>query len=150
MDTTTQFIIEHKLYTLHSLQSTGMSWWVSSVVFCASIIGAVWYHRKQLASHPEVMKSLRFAIGFFFITVIAYGVVLAVHCMAMRADVLSLKGSDVKMFGKEFVVTTIAYAFGTTSFILIAISWFTLLRHMKTYQDKSTDPKGKVAPVDKA
>lgn len=138
MDLNWEFVIQTKLSTLYSLQSTGMSWWASSVVFCASIIGAIWYHRERLAPQ-KVMKSLEITIGVFFITIIGYGLVLAYHCMALRADVLSLApgNPEIQMFGKEFVITMIAYLAATSSFILITISWFILLRYIK--KTKSTD-----------
>lgn len=123
-------LIELKLLTLHSLQSTGMTWWASSVVFCASVIAAVWNQRKTLVKRGFI-NWLGFAIGFFFISIVSYGAILTVHCLKLRSDVKYSGLAGAENFLQEFMITAIAYAIATTSFIIVTVSWFMLVHKLK-------------------
>ena len=45
-------LLELKLHTLNVYATTGMTWWVSSVVFCGTIIGAAWIRKDDLEKFP--------------------------------------------------------------------------------------------------
>ena len=45
-------LLQKKLDFVTTLANIGMTWWVSSVVFCGSILAAVWVYRKEVASSP--------------------------------------------------------------------------------------------------
>ena len=131
-DPSLEFIIENSLDMLKSYQSIGMRWWATSVVFCASIIGAVWRNRSYLIQHP-LLKSLELAIGFFLISIVGFGAIMAYHCWNMLSDFLQLINQDskLKQFDNEFWVTIWGYLIATSSFVLITISWFILMSHIR-------------------
>lgn len=129
-----QFFIEQKMESLRSIQSTGMLWWASSVVFCSSLVGTVWYHREKLASLP-ILTSLGKAINFFLFTVIGFGILMVIKCMHLRSEILTHPNASnypkVNSFSTDFEYTAISYLIATSSFILIFICWFKLLRYIR-------------------
>ena len=128
-----EFMVENSLEMLKSYQSIGMRWWATSVVFCASILGAIWRNRTYLIQHP-LLKSLELAIAFFMISIVAFGAMMAYHCWSMLHDFLQLSTQNTGNlihFEKEFWVTTWGYLIATSSFVLITISWFVLMSHIR-------------------
>jgi hypothetical protein len=126
---TIEKVVELKVSQLNSIQSVGMSWWVGSCVLCASIIAGVWKFGHDLANSP-LLGALRIAIGFFFLSIVAFGAFMTVHSLVLTRQLLRLKSELASKFWWDCVATGIAYAIATSSFILVTIAWFALLRNL--------------------
>lgn len=124
-------IVELKVSQLNSLQSVGMIWWVSSCVLCASIITGIWKFGQTLAGNP-IVRALRRAIGFFFLTIVTFGAFMTVHLLVLAHEFSALKSPLASAFWWDCVATSISYGIATSSFVLVTIAWFTLVRGLRS------------------
>ena len=58
-------LIEQKLQSLNIIAQVGITWWVSSIVFCATAVAAVWKFRGQIVIEAY-FSSLYRALNFLF------------------------------------------------------------------------------------
>ncbi|QXT62823.1 hypothetical protein [Tessaracoccus palaemonis] len=64
--------------TLRVLIQVAMSWWVSTTVLCASILGALWVKRKDVKNAGKrAVRWLFGVVAVFFGSIIAFGFVAA-------------------------------------------------------------------------
>ena len=128
---TLQKLVELKISQLNSIQSVGMTWWVSSCVLCASIIAGIWKFGQALAGNP-LLRALRRALGFFFFSIVAFGGFMTAHSLVLAHELSALHADFASRFWWDCFATSIAYAIATSSFILVTIAWFTLVQHLRT------------------
>ena len=117
-------ILKLKLDQLHSIQSAGITWWTSSCLLCAGIIAGVWRYRESLTTSP-LLTSLRVAIGFFFLSIVVFGLLITLHLCILYSQVSHLAGG--KDFTLDFAVTAISYLIATSSFVFASVAWFRLV-----------------------
>lgn len=126
-DERVRFLIEQKISYLNTVGNVCMAWWVSSVVFCGSILAAVWLNRAELVE-SGVIKWLGFALAAFFATVVIYGVLIIRYLDRVHREVSDL--ASQLNFG-AFLSTEIrtfrnAMINGTSSFAIILVAWLVL------------------------
>ncbi len=66
-----RFLLGHKLSNLNIVSTVCMSWWVSSIVFCGSILAAVWLRRTELVE-SNIIVYLAFFVACFFASFIYF------------------------------------------------------------------------------
>src|SRR6185437_6004445 len=136
---TMQKILDAKVAFGQSIISAAITWWVSSVVFCAAILGGTWAKRAEVLELHKEKLPLRLTyfhgffglITFFFCTIVVFGViVIRIFCSLERGIELleaqmssSLHASLASPVGPEFKAAACATAVGTFSFVLILIAW---------------------------
>lgn len=82
-------ILQHKLAFLNSIIDPLMIWYVSSVVFCASIISAVYINRKDIAS-IHGLNWFCSLILFFFSSIVTFGIWAIVSLVVRIIDIVSI------------------------------------------------------------
>ena len=123
-------MIQGKIALGQTIITAAMTWWVSSVVFCASIIAGTWLKRADIYQLRTVARLLFCVIVFlFFVSVVAFGILtyrafrrLGREIGELRAFLKKSTMSSERAWEFDFAAT--ATALGTSSFILIALTWF--------------------------
>jgi hypothetical protein len=129
-------LLSLKSQTLHTMMMAAMTWWVSSIVFCGSILAGTWIKRPELVQY-SFTKWLFFGIGLiFFVLVLAFGFWLS-HTFkhlcrdikelrtqfALRADI-NIHNSQLR--DSEYRIIRGGTAIGTCCFFLIIVAWLAL------------------------
>ena len=132
-DKALELLLTHKLAMLDLTATTSMTWWVSSVVFGAAIIAAVFTHKTKLSKLPGI-NLICFFITLFFITFPAYGLWI-VHCNEMLQEELVALLTEYKRGSTglyEFTAVKVAMYMGTSNFILLLGAWLWLWHLIST------------------
>ena len=131
---TIQFLLKHKLSYLNTVATVCMSWWVSSIVFCGTILAAVWLKRGDLVK-SDIILPLGGVVAFFFLTFICFGICALIHLGKFRDDISTLSGKlkpeglkpfFSNIFKREINSIWWGILIGITTFILILGVWFYL------------------------
>jgi hypothetical protein len=126
-----QKIIDGKIAIGQSIISAAMTWWVSSVVFCASVVAATWLRRADVHALSFAVRALFCGVVLvFFVSVVAFGVLTYRTFRRLAREVGELrtslgtadKGKIERAWEFDFAAT--ATGVGTTSFLLITLIWF--------------------------
>lgn len=125
-------LLDKKIEFLNTYAEVSMLWWVSSVVFCAAIIGAVWRFRDDLTK-VESRFALHFfalTVAVFFASIVIYGIFTVSFSRTLRAEVVSILDelgvAPYRIF--EYKAFGILGGIGTTSFVLVLVIWLGLWR----------------------
>lgn len=136
MDSTlVQTMLEQKLQFLDTISQASMMWWVSSVVFCATIIGAIWLKRSQWEDIPTP-RLFKLLIAIFLLSVVNYGFFVAILALKVKSELhqlmaqLKIPSSMHHVFDTEFNSITMCMINGTSSFIIMLICWFVIWRYI--------------------
>jgi len=126
-----QFLIEQKIEVFRTVCDISMLWWVSSVVFCASILAALWIKRCELEHLPYLGRlSLSALLSVFFISIIFYGVWVYWYFSVLQGDLAKLlhqiKASPTT-FDTELNLAKLAILTGASSFGIVLIIWVILI-----------------------
>ena len=126
-DERVRFLIEQKISYLNTVGNVSMSWWVSSVVFCGTILAVVWLYRTEL-TESGIIKWLGVVLTVFFITVVVYGIVLIKYLNRLHAEVSALASelNYENFFSNEIETFKRAMVNGTSSFAIILVAWIFL------------------------
>ncbi|HZG53942.1 MAG TPA: hypothetical protein VEZ40_17690 [Pyrinomonadaceae bacterium] len=126
-DERVRFLLEQKISYLNTVGNVCMAWWVSSVVFCGTILAAVWLNRTELAG-SGVIKWLGFVLASFFATVVVYGIVILKYLNRFQAEISALASelNHEDFFSNEIKTFKRAMVNGTSSFAIILIAWIFL------------------------
>ena len=114
--------LEQKVTSLGTLANVCVTWWVSSVVFCGSILAAVWINRGELVE-SNVIGWLGFFLFMFFLSIIGFGILVIVYLCRLHRE---LKRNHKGYFSREIKFFIWAMSVGTSSFILILVGWLCL------------------------
>jgi hypothetical protein len=123
-------LLEHKLSFLDTLASVGMSWWVSGIVFCATILAGCWWKRDLVTSIPY-FHFFCLTVTVFYFSVVGFGVLMAIQTGRLEADVdtlLQAMQHPDKTSHTDFRIVKYGYLIGSTSFSLITLCWLALWR----------------------
>lgn len=131
---TPRFLLGQKLIYLNTIAKVCMSWWVSSIVFCGTILAAVWLRRDELVN-SLVFIPLGIAIASFFASFIYFGITAIQHLSIFKTEISELL-EKLKFADSEPVSTNIfdmeigsirrGIEIGIGTFILILIVWIAL------------------------
>ena len=119
-----ELLLTHKFSTLDLMANTSMLWWVSSIVFCATIIATVYTHRAELCKLPHI-HWVCLLITLFFLTFPAYGCWIIYSSQQIQSELMVLL-KEVKRDAvglHEFKVLRVGLCFGMINFILIFCAW---------------------------
>jgi len=120
-----RFLVGQKISSLNTAGNVCMTWWVSSVVFCGTILAAIWLQRKELAESRFIIWLLFAVLTLFFAGIVSFGIVVISHLKKFREDVLTLTTglqqgglfrTDLEFFKWGMII-------GTSSFALILLAW---------------------------
>jgi hypothetical protein len=126
-DKALELLLTHKLAMLDLTANTSMTWWVSSIVFGAAIIAAVFTHKTKLCKLPGI-NIICFFITLFFASFPAYGLWI-VHCNDRLLEELIALLTEYKRGSTglyEFTTVKVALYMGTFNFILLLVAWLWL------------------------
>jgi hypothetical protein len=127
-------LIDKKLALLTAIASTSMLWWVSSTVFCATLLGGIWRYKDMVQTVPY-KKWLAFLLYFFFGSVVLYGFLVTVMTLLEFLDVrmlLTMIGAPANLFDAEFLWILIGVPIGTSSFVIFLLVWHHMWRTFGT------------------
>jgi|LakMenE18May11ns_1017448.scaffolds.fasta_scaffold9874352_2 hypothetical protein len=131
--TTAELLLGKKIELLSTIANTSMLWWVSSVVFCASLLGTIWAQKTEIKSLP-FRKSLSFLLYSFFTSIVLYGVLVTViTALEFRNIKFLLKELNVpsNLFDANYMWLLVGMPIGTSSFILVLVVWNFLWRSVQ-------------------
>ena len=125
-------LIDVKAQTLYTLMTTAMTWWVSSVVFCGSILAGIWIKHTELAQLPFVNWFCSIVL-MFLLSIVIFGVWLSITFAKLGCDIKDLRSqlaSIAKVDAYHARLRDFEYKFlpgatliGTSSFVLITVTW---------------------------
>jgi len=150
MDTNlVQFLIQQKLETLRATNEVSMSWWVSSTLLSATILGVVWKNTKAISGIDEpFLGLLTWGLNFFFVSIVLYGLLISSYYVFFLHPSISelLKGIHVEksMFQSEVLVSVAAILNGTTTFLVALLGWYFLRKRILRERKRGTLPSNSV------
>ena len=139
-----RFLLEQKIACVNMAGNACMAWWVSSVVFCGSIMAGVWLERKELIK-SNIFYPLGVALGFFFAGVVLFGVLMTWRYLCNLGKDMSVleklylgnPGKEISALKKKLKIKTFfftelstfkwAMVIGTVSFFFILVLWIGFL-----------------------
>ncbi|HEY0428592.1 MAG TPA: hypothetical protein VGC76_12495 [Pyrinomonadaceae bacterium] len=137
-DETLHFLLGQKLIYLNTIAKVCMSWWVSSIVFCGTILAAVWLRRGELVD-SGIINYLGFFVGCFFLSFIGFGIAALYYLFKFRDKISELiappnssqtqtdsKQISADAFNIEIHSIMCGILIGIVTFILILIVWIIL------------------------
>lgn len=123
-----RFLLEQKLASLNAVDNMCMAWWVSSVVFCGSILAGVWLQREQIVK-SGILYTLGWALSLFFAGVVAFGAVIWLKYLPALGDEifdLAKRAEYRNNFSNELSTFRWGMFIGTGSFFFILVLWLLL------------------------
>lgn len=123
-------LLAHKLSFLDTLANVGMSWWVSGIVFCATILAGCWW-KQQLVTRIPYFNLFCSTVTVFYLSVVGFGVLMALQIGQLEADVdvlLQAMHHSDQTRRTDFRIVQHGYLIGSTSFSLITLCWLALWR----------------------
>jgi hypothetical protein len=99
-----------------------MLWWVSSVVFCGSIIGFLVFNLEKVEALPSfILQALFILVLLFFASVIIFGIITTKGMNDIGKEIMDIYNfvnCKIPITGKDIKRMTILIFTGTTSFII--------------------------------
>jgi hypothetical protein len=127
-------LLEHKLSFLETVAQTTMAWWVSSIVFCATVIAIFWGRRQDVVMLPglNIVCSL-VSVFLFSFPVYAAWVIYGTHRIHLETqDILLQLGLPTDLLF-EFTGVKVAVSIGGTVFVLMFLTWIYVWRRLNEY-----------------
>jgi hypothetical protein len=117
-----KMVFEHKLSIVKETTSSMMLWWVTSVVFCGSLLGGVLFNQEKIInlSPPYIYHVVFSLIVLFFLSIILFGFSTANQIRKIKLDILSKYesfASEESLKLQEFDAIIRGIKIGTSSFI---------------------------------
>lgn len=128
-------LLASRLEIARTVADTTMLWWVSSIVFCGSILVGVWLEQERLLKKLSAGKlrwlgrTATFLLAMFF----AYPIWI---CYAMgrfkgeAAALLSRLGDPTLAMPFDFSAIQVAVGIGLVTFLPGFVLWLVLWRHL--------------------
>lgn len=123
----TRFLLGQKLAFANTAINVCMAWWVSSVVFCGSILAAAWLKRDELVE-SRIIHLLGIILLIFFAGVVAFGALIWWMYLRNLNKGISEFAERLNPAAKDFFSTEVStfkwvMFIGTSSFFLILVVW---------------------------
>ena len=119
-----KILLDHKLSFLDTIAQTSMLWWVSSIVFCCTIIAVLWHRREDIIKIPGLnMVCFLITVLLASFPVYAIWVILGTNKIEYETKYIlkTLELPTDLLF--EFTGIKIALFIGGTTFFLVLIAW---------------------------
>jgi hypothetical protein len=127
---TLRFLIEQKTTFINTAVNACMLWWVSSIVFCGSVLAAVWMKRDELRKE-RFMRWTGAILSIFFLAIACFGF-LAIYFIGKGKTEISSLAVDLKyqgdFFGTELEAFQLAMWLGALSFLFVFVVWLFMWR----------------------
>jgi hypothetical protein len=125
-----RFFLEQKLTYVNTIAHVCMTWWVSSVVFCASILAGVWLKRTELVE-SGMIHLLGAVLTIFFASIVIFGgLVRWLYLPNLHKEISDFSGitngTRKNFFSTELSAFKKSMVLGTGSFFLILLVWIAL------------------------
>ena len=135
-----KILLEKKFELLNVIAITGMTWWVSSIVFCGTALGIIWTKRSDIINAP-FFGWLSLLLGVFFTSIVFFGVWMMFIVSELEIEVINIMHvlkikEDVSNIG--FTALWGGYLIGSTSFTIVTILWALMWNSIKKERDKKT------------
>jgi len=137
MDTeTARKLLEQKIAYLNMVGNVSMLWWVTSVVFCVSILVGVWKNKEYLTEQRvikgnKLINGIGIAVLIFLATVVAYGFFIIRYLGKVQKEISEITvflNAKNDFFSTELSLFWWAMVNGTSSFVGILILWVCMWR----------------------
>lgn len=141
---TLQILLEQKFIFLNTIANVGMTWWVSSIVFCGSVLGGIWLKKKEVVDMAH-FGLLGFFLGVFFASIVLFGILMIFVTIELQTEIELLQ-EQLKVIGHRdhvgFLAMKFGYGLGATSFVLVLFIWAFMWRDLsiKHRLTKGTNP----------
>ena len=120
-----QALLVKKIDALNTIANTSTLWWVSAVVFCATLLGVIWTKKDEVRKLP-FRTALGSLLYVFFASIVAYGTLVTGIVLKQYLDVRYLLGQmtvPLHMFDAEYIWALVGIPIGTSSFVIFLIVW---------------------------
>src|SRR5262245_1029046 len=111
-------------------------WWSAGTAFSATILGAAWRYRKEMEKEVPALDWLCGLIQFFYLSLVTFGA-WVIYVSERSKDLIARDVTDLALEADrnalyfEFFALQIGMVIGTSSFVLIAVSWIGLWRYFR-------------------
>ncbi len=124
---TARFLFEQKIRCVNTVANVCMSWYVSTVVFYGTILGVVWWNRRDLTNSKAIFW-LGWILTFFFAGVLYYGITFIKYLKQLDRQIsdFTKEVGYEGFFAHEMFTFKRAMWIGTLSFSLILLAWLVL------------------------
>jgi hypothetical protein len=128
---TLRALLEHKLSFLETVAQTTMAWWVSSIVFCATVIAIFWGRREDVVTLPGLNLVCSLVSVFLFsFPIYAAWVVYGTHQIRLETQhILTQLGQPTDLLF-EFTGVEVAVSIGGIVFSLMFFTWIYVWRRL--------------------
>ena len=133
-----------KLRFLETMASVGMSWWVSGVVFCATVLAVFWLKREVVVTVP-FFHLLCVTLTVFYASIVFFGLFISWEAWQLEKEVRRTFGDTAA--GATFETVEYGYLIGTTSFALIATCWLGLWKVLHRLRLETLELHRRIAPA---
>jgi len=121
---TIRFLIEQKITFINTAVNACMLWWVSSIVFCGSVLGAVWLKRAEL-KEEQIVKWIGIILSTFFFAIAGFGF-LAIYSIGCAQTEISSLAAALRYQGDFFSTELEVFRWecGLVPSVSFSYSWF--------------------------
>ena len=133
---TERLLLDRKLAFLTTVAQTTMTWWLSSMVFCVTMVGAFWWFRSAVANLPGLnyICSVVFA---FLLSFPIYAAWIIYGTDRLEKEATRIAASLRVPMGNffEYRGVKIAVLIGAINFSLVVLVWcyvWFLLNQLRT------------------
>ena len=133
-DSYVETLLSKKFESLHTFFSAGMTWWVSAVVFSGTIVLGTFIKQGTIIElyKNDIVSGLQLfflfcLIAFFLFSIVVYGLWCVYSVMSLHRETKALFEDAGKLVQtSEFLAVQVGYCLGTSSFVLIFLTWLHL------------------------
>lgn len=126
-DEIVKILLQEKLTFLNTVANSYMLWWVSSILFCGSILSTVWIKQKEILSINKKGFNFFFVVvNFLFLSIIGFGVFGVIGLSKIKSEydlLIATSKSSIIVPNSEFSSIQIGILIGTTSFLFVLVVW---------------------------
>lgn len=138
-----RLLVEKNLEMATTIADTSMLWWVSSVVFCGSLLGGFWLQRDQInIVSPFALHWICGVVAVFFLSFIAYPVWVIYSLRELEKQTSMILAAQVPKSPTPLIFgqITAALLIGTVTFVLIFLTWLGMWWHLARRRSGGATP----------
>jgi uncharacterized membrane protein YgdD (TMEM256/DUF423 family) len=143
-DEIVKILIQEKLSFLNTVANSYMLWWVSSILFCGSVLSTVWVKQKDILKIKNKGIDIFFNIAnFLFILIIGFGIFGVIGLSKVKSEydlLIESIGIPMDVTNFEFPSIQIGIIMGTTSFFFVLIIWNLIYLHLRNSNKVHKEP----------
>lgn len=123
-DEIAKILLDRNLSFLEAVTSTTMTWWVSTIVFCPTVIALFWYYRDKIVILPK-MNHVCFVVAVFLLSIPSYAAWVIVGLFHVEEETRNLLNYLDCAFETPFSFTGVKVAIfiGGSCFLFAFALW---------------------------